>query len=150
MNVEVIEFFPLEINKDILTGTLKIRINYEYVSKRDYSWQFILPGNTAVDDKTGKHFAFNSLEKQNELVKSIRLKGREFVESWMSKNNTTNKKPQGENNSTEQVEIAKVNDSLIQPKQTTSIAKQKQWMDPPTRKLPVNNRAKNLPIKKSF
>lgn len=94
MNVEIIEFYPIECreDKELLTGTLRIRlpdigiqILGIFVSKNKDSWFFALPGRKGVDHKTGKavrypFVSFDSRETQKELIEAIREKAPEFIE----------------------------------------------------------------------
>ena len=94
MNIEVIEFYPLDRDedRDILTGTLRIKlidlgihILGVFVSKRKDSWYFAIPGRNAIHYKTGEPLrypciVFDDREKQAALMESIRLQGRAFIE----------------------------------------------------------------------
>lgn len=94
MNIEVIEFYGIERDdsREILTGTLRIRLSDIgihilgiYVSKRKDSWFFSLPGRNENHHETGEpirysFIVFEDREKQRELIKVVREKGRAFIQ----------------------------------------------------------------------
>jgi hypothetical protein len=103
MNIEVIEFFPIEIDQGIgfISGTLRIKlidlgihVLGIHVTKRKNSWFFNLPGRVANDHRTGKpirypYICFEDREMQRQLIDAIREKGRAFIEKRLSENPLT-------------------------------------------------------------
>lgn len=100
MNIEIIEFFPIECDeeKKNLSGTLRVKlvdlglhILGIYVTKRKNSWFFNLPGKLTNDHKTGKstrypYVCFEDCETQKQLIDAIREKGRAFIKKKLSEN----------------------------------------------------------------
>src|ERR1700722_5707218 len=148
MNVEIIEFYPLEKNEDkTLTGTLRVKlpdlgvhILGIYVSKRKDFWYFSLPGTKGIHHETGKNIrypfiAFEDREKQQALLEAIRVQGRAFIEKRLADNENPLVFPQKRQPEPKKAEPAKVIDVAPAPKETEAIAKPKQkvWVDPPKR-----------------
>jgi hypothetical protein len=100
MNIEIVEFFPIEIDQGTgyLSGTLRIclsdigiHILGIHVTKRKNSWFFSLPGRVANDHRNGKpirypFICFEDRETQKQLIDAIREKGRVFIEKRLSEN----------------------------------------------------------------
>jgi|GEM_PF-2370844 len=98
MNVQLVEFYPIEHNenKGILTGTLRIKlpdigiqILGVYACRRRNSWFFSLPGRHGVDHKTGESIRYNCIvfddrDKQRELISAIREQGPSFIEKRLA------------------------------------------------------------------
>jgi hypothetical protein len=93
MNVEILEFYPIEQNEErkTLTGTLRIKLpdigihilGIFVYRKNDY-WHFTIPGRTGEHHETGASvrypfIVFEDRDKQKELIEAIREKGRAFV-----------------------------------------------------------------------
>ena len=86
MEVEVIEFYPAEIDKQksILKGTLhvylpEIHVDMRgiHVSKKKNYWWFSMPRKYSIDETTKERvhyptFAFTDFDKNNLLIESIR------------------------------------------------------------------------------
>lgn len=93
MNVEILEFYPIEKNekKEALSGTLRINlpdigihILGIFVAKKKENWFFSLPGRNGTHHETGESVrypavVFENREKQKELIEAIREKGRAFI-----------------------------------------------------------------------
>ena len=117
MNIEINEFYPLEVNKDksLVTGTIKVRlVDFGidllgiFVSKKKNFWLFSLPGRSAKHHETAEKihypfFSFENRKQQRSLVTEIRKKGRVFIEQWLA-NGGSSTKP---NQISEQTEIVK-------------------------------------------
>src|ERR1700733_7278405 len=100
MNIEIVEFYPLEWNevKGLLTGTLRVKlpdlgihILGIHVSKRKDFWYFNLPGRNGIHHETGEivrypFIAFDDREKQHALMEAIRQQGRAFIEKRLADN----------------------------------------------------------------
>lgn len=148
MNIEIVDFFSIDKNpeKGLLNGTLRIKlpdlgihILGIYVSKRKDTWFFNLPSKRAHHE-TGEivHypcFVFEDKEKHRELIDAIRMKGREFIERWLTETKdliiTQEQQP-------EQAEPAKTQDKAILNKVSVFSAKKpKIFITPP-------------PLKKTF
>lgn len=148
MNVEILEFYPLERNEDrgILTGTLRVKlpdIGIEllgiYVSKQKNYWYFTLPGRMATHHETGEtirypFIAFEDREKQRDLITAIREKGRAFIEARLT--DTANplifskKKRQQSRQTVEPKASIKETKPVVDSVPAKTIAT-KQWRDPP-------------------
>lgn len=95
MNIEIVEFYPLENkqNKYKLIGTLHIYlVDYEIdirgifaaVAKNGAVF-FNMPGGYGIDQETGKkvrypYLGFTDSEKSKALMKEVREKGRKYIE----------------------------------------------------------------------
>jgi hypothetical protein len=158
MNIEVIEFFGISRDEDrgILTGTLRIRlpdigihILGVYVSRRKDSWFFSLPGRNENHHETGDPIrypfvVFEDRERQRELIKAIKEKGRAFIERKLADQENSISSPKTKLNEPEQDRQPKTVENSTDAKQNTSIAKSKSatikdWQDPPKRK-PVSQK----------
>lgn len=160
MNIEIVEFYLIKQNKDKdhLSGTLRVKLSDFgihilgiIVSKRKDFWHFLLPGKITAHHQTGKSIrfpfiTFENREKQQELLDSIREKGRAFIEKRFAdkeipplfnqkeKETTPQAKPtKKKNNSTEVKNIANTSTSKPKPSIPT-----KQWVDLP----PIKTRMK--------
>ena len=160
MNIEIVEFYPIKQNKDKdhLTGTLRVKLSDFgihilgiIVSKRKDFWHFLLPGKKTIHHQTGKSIrfpliTFENREKQQELLDSIREKGRTFIEKKLAdkepppifiheeKKATPQAKPtKKKNNSIEVKQMANTSTSKPKPSIPT-----KQWIDLP----PIKTRMK--------
>lgn len=94
MNVEIVEFYPIEWKKEreSLTGTLRIKLSDigihilgVFVSKRNGSWFFALPGRQGFDHEAGKKIrypciVFEDRDNQKELIEAIKEKAPAFIE----------------------------------------------------------------------
>lgn len=97
MNVEILEFYPLEKNESgtKINGTIRVRlpdigvqILGIYVTKKNNTWFFNLPKKNGVDKNTGEKifyrtFLFEDHEKNADMINAIREKGIEFIENQM-------------------------------------------------------------------
>jgi hypothetical protein len=98
MNLEIMEFYPLERDeaKGLLTGTLRIRLPElglhilgVYVSRRKDNWFFSMPGRRGTHHNTSENIfypfiVFEERERMRLLMESIREKGRAFIEERLS------------------------------------------------------------------
>lgn len=98
MNIEIIEFYPIDGNleKGILTGTLRaklpdlgLHILGIYVSKRKDCYFFQLPGSRGTHHETGEsirypYIAFEDRDQQQQFISEIRERGCEFIEARLS------------------------------------------------------------------
>ena len=92
------DFYPLEHNKvkGILTGTLRIKLSEIgvhllgiYVSKKNNSWFFQLPGKFGSHHQTGEairfpFFCFENRDQQRELIAEIQKKAPAFIEKRLA------------------------------------------------------------------
>lgn len=97
MNVEIVEFYPLQNGKGIISGTLRIKlcdlgihILGIYVTKKGDHWFFNLPGRNGIYHETGKTIrypfvVFENSERHALFMNELRKKGRVFVEEWLIK-----------------------------------------------------------------
>lgn len=141
MNVEIVEFYPIEWNKErnSLTGTLRINLSDigihilgVYVTKKKDYWHFNLPGRNGTHHKTGEpvrypFIVFDDKEMQRRLIDAIRVQGRAFIENKLA--DTTNPLiwPQHKTNK------SNGNGSAVSP------AKPKVWVTPPPLKKKAFN-----------
>jgi hypothetical protein len=154
MNIEIVEFYPIEFNeeKGVLTGTLRIKlpdlglhILGIHVSKRKERWHFTLPGRQGIKHDTGElirypFITFENREKQKELMGAIREKGREFIEKRLSdKENLIVFTQKKEQEPSEDKLPAKEPITHAKPKSMQTIIT-KQWSDPPSRKTTTGSR----------
>lgn len=93
MEVEIVEFYPIERNdeKQTLFGSLhvylvdiEVDLRGIQVKKRKNSWFFGLPSMVNLDQETKERvrfpvFAFVSREKTDALKKVITAKGKEYI-----------------------------------------------------------------------
>lgn len=98
MNIEILEFYPIECNEDkeILTGTLRIKlcdfgihILGIWVKRRKNSWYFTMPGRNGTHHETGEtirypFIVFEDREMQRILMEAIREQGRAFIEKKLA------------------------------------------------------------------
>lgn len=98
MNIEVLEFYPFDENKnnDFIRGTLKIRLPEQgmvimgiFASRSKGRYFFKLPSRTGADHKTGEKVEypiviFEDKEKNKELIEAIREKGQLFIEARLA------------------------------------------------------------------
>ena len=159
MNIEIIEFYPIERNKekDILTGTLRVKlpdigihILGIYVSKRKDCWFFVMPGKRAIHHQTGElirfiFLVFDDKDRQRELMDAVRKHGQAFIENRLadtknplifSQNQELSKKAtpgqRKPDNATAQKQRAFIGNSK-------PLDKEKVWVDPPQRKVFTKN-----------
>lgn len=164
MNIEIVEFYPLERNEDkeILTGTLRVKlpdigihILGIYISRRKDYWHFSLPGRNGFHHETQQpvrypFIVFEDREKQRALMDAIREKGRDFIEHRLADTENPPVVPQLKQQQAKQVEHPKIRDNATDAKGTAFIAKpqpvkptgMKQWVDPPKRKMQEAPRGK--------
>jgi len=155
MNLEILEFYPLEKNdeKQTLAGTIRIRlIDFEieilgiYVSKCQDKWYFSLPSRKGTHHETGlpvryPNIVFTDRDKQRQFIDSIREKGRAFIERRLSDTDKPLIFPQKQQNGLKQPDAPKAQNKLVEPKETISIEKtaavkaiaSKEWRDLPPR-----------------
>ena len=165
MNIEVIEFYPIEKDDDrgILTGTLRIslpdigiHILGVYVSRRKDSWFFSLHGRNENHHKTGERIrypfiVFEDREKHHELIEALREKGRAFIESKLVDTENPLIFHLSEEKKLDKVKVSQVKDSSIEakemrpekPKQDIGIPKN-QWIDLPPRQQPRRKQVRRV------
>ena len=157
MNIEIIEFFPIELNKEkeTLTGTLRVKLTDLgihilgiFVSKRKDCWYFGLPGKKSIHHKTGELIRFTFLvfddkDRQRELMDAIRQQGQDFIEKRLSDKALVF--PQKKELSGQAAPGPKRSDNATAPKQraffgnSKPLDKEKVWVDPPQRKVFTKN-----------
>lgn len=95
MNIEIVEFYPLEWNENtgFVSGTLKARLPEQeiiimgiFVSRSKGRYFFSMPGRMGIHHETGEKIrypavVFEDHEKQKALVEAIREKGKTFIEA---------------------------------------------------------------------
>jgi len=98
MNIEIIEFFPHEVNesKGLLNGSLKVKLvdlgiilMGVLASKRKGVYFFTMPGKFCDSHDTGRKIrfpfvVFEDPERQRTLINAIREKGIAFIEALLS------------------------------------------------------------------
>lgn len=147
MDIEIIEFYPIDRDesRDTLTGTLRINLPEIgihilgiFVSKRKETWFFSIPGRNGTHHETGKwifypHIVFDDREKQAELMAAIREKGKAFIESRLADTEHPLIFPNKKSDQTKATDNppAKETISIAKLKPSTAV---KQWIDPPKRK----------------
>ena len=151
MNLEVIEFYPIERNdnRGILTGTLRVKlpdigihILGIYVSKVKDRWFFSLPSRSGKHHETSEpvrypFIAFEEQEKQRELMQTIREKGIIFIEKRLSEIDNTSTCSQRHERKERQPQTPKQKENTTEVKETiintnakpTPQAK-KEWITP--------------------
>ena len=156
MDIEIIEFYPFERDKDkdSLSGTLRIKlvdfgiqILGIIVTKRKNFWHFALPGKKAIHHETGNqvyypHVVFEDREKNKELINAIREKGRPFIEKRLDDIKNPLIFPQKQDKGSGKLHKPKACDRVLDRKEKdpTAIKKlrqsnvAKEWTDPPPRK----------------
>ena len=140
MNIEILEFYPLEKNdeKQTLTGTIRIRlIDFEieilgiYVSKQQDRWYFNLPSRKGTHHETGApvrypNFVFTDRDKHRQFIDAIREKGKTFIERRLLDVEKPLIFPQRQKKELRQSETHKAQNKPTELKETISTAKPKQ------------------------
>lgn len=149
--IEIIEFYPLEINEEKVTGTLRIslpdigiHILGIYVSKFKDRYSFSLPGRNGIHHETGEnvrypYIVFEDRAKQKELIAQIREKGRDFIEKRLADKENPLIFPQKRQQQPKQAESPMICNDAPEIKETMPIAKPetnqsnavKNWVTPP-------------------
>lgn len=164
MNIEIVEFYPIERNeaKGLLNGTLRIKlpdigihILGIFVSKRKGSWFFSLPGRQGFDQKAEKKIrypfvVFENRDQQKELMTAIREKMPAFIEKRLTDTESPLFFPNKQQQDQKQAESPKDCNNATVPKKTTATTKSKSlssfankdWRDPPSRPTKVKNASK--------
>lgn len=133
MNLEVIEFYPLQNKADFLEGTLKIKIVIPglninclgiYIQKKKNRWYIRLPSRKEMHHVTGKiisypFFAFENSDIQKAFFDQLREKSQKFIENRISSGT-----------------LLKTNEEFVKPKPKVlpnkSIGRKPiEWKDPP-------------------
>jgi|GEM_PF-3554396 len=155
MKIEIIEFFPMEYQKEkgILTGTLRIRLSDVgihimgiFVNKNKDHWFFVLPGQKGIHHQTGEivrypYVAFEEKEQQAQLINAIRQHAPAFIEKRLADTEKPLVWSQKQKIEDNKRRTSEKKDYTIEVKQTgnevgrivPSIAN-KVWHDPPPRK----------------
>lgn len=158
MNIEVVEFYPHEINdeKESLSGTLRIKLVDSaihilgiFVSKRKNYWHFNLPGRTGVNHLTGEHvrypyIVFEDREQHRALIAAIKEQGPTFIERRLADFERTIVFSKKQQQDLKQAESPKAREKATAPKETAFSTSPKPsvkkiWQDPPPRKIPAIN-----------
>lgn len=159
MNIEIVEFYPLELNKDkgFLRGTLRVRlpdlglhILGIYVKKQKEFWYFMMPGREAISNETGEwirypFIVFEDRDRQRALIEAIRKRGRAFIEQRLADTENPLIFPKKQENDQNKSKYQSTCDKetaapAIKAKLVASIL-DKEWRDPPKRKtIPVRGR----------
>jgi hypothetical protein len=98
MNVEIIDFYPLEQieEKGFLSGTLRVKlpdigihILGIFVSKCKNRWHFVMPGRQGTYHQSGDKvrypfIVFEEREQQKALIDAIREKAPSFIENRLT------------------------------------------------------------------
>lgn len=155
INIEIVEFYPIERNedKDLLSGTLRVRlcdfgidILGIFVSKRKDFWYFTLPGQRGIHHETGEsirypYLAFEDREKQRALMEEIRSKGRVYIEKRLADKENELIFRQNQQKQPSRTQPNEVENNQVEAKETPSIEKNKpflamkEWRDKPQRKF---------------
>jgi hypothetical protein len=145
MNIEIVEFYPLEFNENngFLSGTLRIKLDIGihilgiYVAKRKDSWFFQLPGRMSTHHEAGEpirypFICFEDREKYCELMEALKTQGRAFIEKRLVDTENPLKFPEKKQQQQKQVVNAQKPDKQPKP----SAIEQKLNNDPPIAKKP--------------
>lgn len=163
MNIEILEFYPIERNeeKGLLTGTLRIKlpdwrlhILGIHVSKRKDYWHFTLPGRVNNDAEKPIRFpyvAFEDREKQRQLIDAVRSQAPCFIEKRLADTENPLIFPNRKRNPARPMDDKKSCDNTTCANKTVSIENQNEkpkqsisangWRDLPPRKSAIPERA---------
>ena len=174
MNLEIVEFYPIEIDqaKGNLNGTLHIFLSDIgvdlrgiLVSKRKEYWNFTLPFRKTFTSDTEvtryPTFSFRDREKTNQLLQLIRQEGRKFVERRLTDTENPLIFPEKNPQPPKQVTPTKDRDNPTVAKKTASNAnatppREKpaiasiKWEDPPPRKAYTKDGAYARDVRRSY
>jgi len=155
MNIEIIEFYPIDrnIDRDILTGTLRVKLVDAgihilgiYVSKRKDKFFFLLPGKKTIHHVTGEpvrfpFLVFEDKDRQRELMDAVRKHGQAFIENRLADTKNPLVFHKKKELSSKATPGQKKPDNEVEPKQTTLSGnpKPKVFVDPPPRKVFTTN-----------
>ena len=157
MNIEIVEFYPIDrnIDRDILTGTLRVKLVDAgihilgiYVSKIKNRWYFGLPGKKSIHHKTGElirftYLVFEDKDQQHALIEAIRKHGQAFIEKRLADTKNPLVFHKKKELSSKATPGQKKPDNATAPKQTAFIGnskpKMKVFVDPPPRKVFTTN-----------
>lgn len=149
MNVEIIEFYPLERDesKEMLSGTIRILLSDIgihilgiYVLKKKDFWFFRMPRRKGIHHETGEYVFYPYIiledhEKHKQLLETIRERGQEFIEKRLA--NVENPLVFTSNPANNSIghfsRTVKANETTFSSKERATESKTKQWMDPPKR-----------------
>lgn len=147
MNIEVIEFYPLEINeaKGFLNGTIRIRLcdlKIEvlgvYISKKNNSWFYSLPSKIGVT-KNGEKIKYPVIsfdaDMEKQLMASIKEKAPLFIEKRMADNENPLAIPPKQHQPQRQASITRDCSNAADAKRVASNSKPK---------VPVTNKPSGL------
>jgi hypothetical protein len=156
MNIDILEFYPLEKDEErgFLSGTLRIKlpdigihILGVFVQKRKHYWHFQIPGRQAFNYETGKEtwfpfIVFEDREKQKELIEAIREKGGAFIEKRLADTENPLTFPQKKQQYPKQAEASITRNNPPEAKEALILEKPKpkMWITPPPRKAQTKNR----------
>ncbi len=165
MNIEILEFYPIERNEanGFLSGTLRIRlldlgvdILGVYAVRNKNGYFFNLPRGKSIHHETGgvcfyPFLSFNDKEKQRMIMQEIKVKGQKFIEKRLASGDSIvfpgkpsfNKSQSSTPRTKEIVREAKEIVTDNKPKPVSSIAN-KVWVDPPPRKIATAHHQRNL------
>ena len=136
MNIEIMEFYPLECDeaRGLLTGTLRVKLPEIgihilgiHVSKRKECWFFTMPGRTSTHHESGESirypfFVFEDRDKQKEFIAAIREQGRAFIEMRLADGGNSLVFPQKREFQTKQSKTQVRKDIAPEAKQSAFIA----------------------------
>jgi len=164
MNIEILEFYPIERSQDegFLSGTLRIRLPSLgidilgiYAVRNKSVWSFSLPRGKSIHHDTGgicfyPFLSFNDKEKQKELMETIKEKGKAFIEAGLASGEplvfpgkpSFLKKQASAPKSKNVAKEAKENPAVVKSKPMASIVNNV-WVDlPPLRKSTAFQKAR--------
>lgn len=148
MEIEFLKFY--EVSRDDsrghLSGTLHIRLpsiglnlkGIQVIRKKNYFF-ISLPSKKGFDKSQNKEVnymlvLFDEQGKNEALLRTLKEKGRIFVEDYLKK--TPQISPQVQKSGLGRATSSMVPNSAPAPRQTASATKQKIWVDPPKRQAP--------------
>ena len=163
MNIEILEFYPLEYREknSALTGTLRIKlpdigihILGVFVSKRKDSWYFMLPSRNALCHKTGEQvryplIVFEDRDRQKELMSAIREKGRIFLEKILADTENPINCPERLKNASVDPKHGKGVNALTLAKETSACESSKSRKTPETKRRDIKGDYVDLPKRAS-
>jgi hypothetical protein len=106
MNIEIVDFFPntVQKQKNKICGTMHVYLADLEVDIRGICVHFTLngslfigmPGAFGIDQETGKKvryptFSFTSQQKRKELMQTIKIKAREYIQKNLFKSKPVQK-----------------------------------------------------------
>lgn len=155
MNIELLDFYPIEIDssRETLIGTIRVGLPDARIqilgitaSKRKNSWFFTLPGRKCDHHETGEtirypFIVFNDEGEKEAFFAELRLKAPTFIAEWIAKDNLV-KCPAMQDNTPEKVkplsdtkiETATRKKAIIEKMNPRHNLPNKTWIDIPAKK----------------